>query len=105
MGRSSNCARSPRFKEIVAFFSVLGYINGVSKNNLIKYSDKKFIRLEKSRIRRQFLDVKKQEELINNLYKRFVKQEALPAKVEPVKVEKAEKVEKAKVQKKVKVKK
>ncbi len=44
----------------------------MSQNNTIKKSDKKFIRLEKARIRRQFLDVKKQQELIDNLYKRFL---------------------------------
>ena len=44
----------------------------MSQNNTIRKSDKKFIRLEKARIRRQFLDVKKQEELIDNLYKKFL---------------------------------
>jgi len=34
-------------------------------------SIRKFIRLEKARIRRQFLDLKEQEELINNLYQKF----------------------------------
>ena len=43
----------------------------MSKNNQIRKSDKKFIRTEKARIRRQFLDVKKQQELINNLYKKY----------------------------------
>ncbi len=47
----------------------------MSKNNTIKKSDKKFIRTEKARIRRQFLDSKKQKELIDELYKRFVKSE------------------------------
>ena len=46
----------------------------MSQNNTIRKSDKKFIRLEKARIRRQFLDIKKQEELIDNLYKKFIKQ-------------------------------
>lgn len=45
----------------------------MSQNNTIKKSDKKFIRTEKARIRRQFLDVKKQEELIDNLYKKYEK--------------------------------
>lgn len=49
----------------------------MSKNNTIRRSDKKFIRLEKARIRRQFLDLVKQEEMINELYKRFVKTEKL----------------------------
>ena len=43
----------------------------MSKNNTIRKSDKKFIRREKARIRRDFLDFKKQEEMINELYKRF----------------------------------
>lgn len=37
----------------------------------LKKSDKKFIRLEKSRIRKKFWDVKKQEEAIDELYKRM----------------------------------
>ena len=45
----------------------------MSKNNTLRKSDKKFIRLEKSRIRRQFFDAKKQQELIDELYKRFIK--------------------------------
>ncbi len=45
----------------------------MSKNNTIRKSDKKFIRSEKARIRRQILDVKKQEEMIDNLYKKFIK--------------------------------
>jgi hypothetical protein len=44
------------------------------KNNQLKKSDKKFIRLEKARIRRQFLDFKKQEELISQLYDKFSQQ-------------------------------
>lgn len=38
----------------------------------LKYSDRKFIRTEKARIRRQFLDTKKQEELITELYQRIL---------------------------------
>lgn len=38
-------------------------------------SIRKFIRLEKARIRREFLDFKKQMELIDELYKRFKKHE------------------------------
>jgi hypothetical protein len=34
-------------------------------------STRKFIRTEKARIRRQFLDVKKQEEMIAELYKKL----------------------------------
>lgn len=40
-------------------------------------SIRKFIRLEKARIRAQFFDVKKQEEMINELYNRFSKTEEL----------------------------
>jgi len=47
----------------------------MSKNNTIKKSDKKFIRLEKARIRAQFFDIKKQEEKINELYQRFTKKD------------------------------
>jgi hypothetical protein len=38
-----------------------------------KYSNsvRKFIRLEKARIRRQFFDVKKQEELIKEVYNKI----------------------------------
>ncbi|OGZ69361.1 MAG: hypothetical protein A3D44_02795 [Candidatus Staskawiczbacteria bacterium RIFCSPHIGHO2_02_FULL_42_22] len=41
------------------------------ENQLTK-SVKKFIRSEKARIRSQFLDVKKQDELIGNLYKKLL---------------------------------
>lgn len=36
-------------------------------------SVKKYIRREKARIRREFFDAKKQEELIQELYQRFFK--------------------------------
>lgn len=36
-------------------------------------SVKKYIRREKARIRRQFFDIKKQEELIKKLYQQFFK--------------------------------
>ena len=67
---------------------------GVSKNNLIKKSDKKFIRREKARIRAQFLDFKKQEEMITELYKRFlgkseIKEDKAKAEVKDVEVKKA----------------
>ena len=39
----------------------------------LKNSDRKFIRTEKARIRRQFLDFKKQEEMISELYSRLIK--------------------------------
>ena len=35
---------------------------------------RKFIRREKARIRREVLDVKKQEELIEEMYKKFSKE-------------------------------
>lgn len=38
-------------------------------------SIRKFIRQEKARIRREVLDTKKQEELINQLYQRFLKKD------------------------------
>ena len=38
----------------------------------LKSSDRKFIRKEKSRIRREFLGFKKQEELISELYKKML---------------------------------
>ena len=37
-------------------------------------SVRKYIRKEKARIRREVLDLKKQEELINELYQKFLKQ-------------------------------
>jgi len=36
-------------------------------------SAKKYIRKEKARIRRQFFDIKEQEELIKKLYQKFLK--------------------------------
>ncbi len=36
-------------------------------------SIRKFIRQEKARIRREVLDIKKQEELINQLYQKLIK--------------------------------
>lgn len=44
----------------------------MTKSGLSK-SIRKFIRQEKARIRRQFLDFKKQEEIIKQLYDRFIK--------------------------------
>ena len=49
---------------------------------------RKFIRREKARIRREVLDIKKQEELINELYQKFikeVKEEKLSSPLRPVK--------------------
>ena len=44
----------------------------MEKRIRIKKSVRKFIRLEKARIRRQFLDYKKQEELIKEMYNKLV---------------------------------
>ena len=49
------------------------FLDNMSKNNTIKRSDKKFIRLQKAKIRAQFFDFKKQQEMINELYSRFNK--------------------------------
>jgi len=43
--------------------------------NKLPQSTRKFIRKEKARIRRDFLDSKKQKELIDELYSRFLKKE------------------------------
>ena len=67
----------------------------------LKSSDRKFIRREKARIRRQFLDVKKQEELISELYKRLLGKSGVKVETEKVKEVKTEKpVEKAKIKNK-----
>lgn len=49
----------------------------MSKNNTIKKGDKKYIRLQKALIRRQFLDSKKQREMIDALYAKFIKKEGV----------------------------
>lgn len=43
----------------------------MAKKKRMPRSARKFIRREKARIRRQVFDVKKQEELINQLYNKF----------------------------------
>jgi len=43
------------------------------KNKTFPKSIRKFIRKEKSRIRRQVLDIKEQEEQIKQLYEKFLK--------------------------------
>ena len=48
----------------------------MSKKRLPK-SQRKHIRKEKARIRREVLDLKKQEELINQLYEKFLKKPIL----------------------------
>jgi len=49
----------------------------MSKNKNLNNSQRKFIRKEKARIRSTFLDVKKQEEEINKLYKKDDNQSAI----------------------------
>jgi len=56
------------------------------KRKRLSKSTRKFIRSEKARIRREILDCKKQEEMIQQLYKRFSKKAAVL--VPPVKMEK-----------------
>jgi len=53
-------------------------------------STRKFIRLEKARIRRQFLDYKNQKEAIENMYKKVLNQPIVRKveEIEPVKLEK-----------------
>ena len=51
----------------------------------LKSSDRKFIRTEKARIRRQFLDFKKQEEMINELYKRLLGKAEIKVETEKLK--------------------
>ena len=66
----------------------------MSKNNTIRKSDKKFIRKEKARIRREFSDLKKQQEMIDALYKRFIKSNVVAVVSEPKQKVKEAKVEK-----------
>jgi hypothetical protein len=78
-------------------------------------SDKKFIRSKKAEIRRKFWDVKKQKELIDEMYKRLsgeIKAEVVIKKVKKTKVEQKQnqgkskaKAEKGKMKNKAKVKK
>lgn len=51
----------------------------------LKDSDRKFIRTEKARIRRQFLDLKRQEEMIAELYKRVLGKPSVKAETETTK--------------------
>lgn len=45
------------------------------KKKRLPGSLRKFIRQEKARIRREVLDIKKQEELINELYQKLIKKD------------------------------
>ena len=79
----------------------------MTKSNLPK-STRKFIRLEKARIRAQFFDFIKQEEMIKELYNKFISQPIVEIKkevkeeVKKTKVRKVEKAEKASSKKNVK---
>lgn len=78
----------------------------MSQNNTIRKSYKKFIRLQKARIRRQFFDFKKQEELITELYKKFILEPKADNVTEVAKVVKQEKpVAKSEIKKDKKVEK
>jgi hypothetical protein len=44
---------------------------------------RKFIRQEKARIRREVLDIKKQEELITELYKKLIKKDENKRNLQP----------------------
>ena len=46
-------------------------------------SIRKYIRREKARIRREVLDIKKQEELIAELYKRLIKKDESKRNLQP----------------------
>lgn len=66
------------------------------KNKMPK-STRKFIRAEKSRIRRQFFDYKKQQEMIDKMYSDISKKPEAsikPAEVKEIKPEKIVKKEK-----------
>ena len=71
-------------------------------------STRKFIRTEKARIRRQFFDYKKQQEMIGKIYSDISKKpeaSSKPAEVKEAKPEKiAEKKDTKKQEKKTKVK-
>lgn len=44
---------------------------------------RKYIRQEKARIRREVLDIKKQEELINGLYQKLIKKDENKRNLQP----------------------
>lgn len=65
-------------------------------------STKKFIRLEKARIRRQFFDFKKQEEMIQEIYNKLSNKQPSQENIKKVKIKKGEKPKKTiKINKKV----
>lgn len=49
------------------------YLRSVMSKKRLPKSQRKHIRREKARIRREVLDLKKQKELINQLYEKFLK--------------------------------
>ena len=71
----------------------------------LKKSDKKHIRTEKARIRRQFLDVAKQEEMITELYRKMVPALAENPKSQTTNPKQIQKTETPKTAKKVATKK
>ncbi len=53
----------------------------------LKKSDRKFIRTEKARIRRQFSDAVKQEEMITEMYKKLVPAMGTASPAKPIAAE------------------
>lgn len=53
------------------------------KKKRLPGSLRKFIRQEKARIRREVLDIKKQEELINELYQKLLKKDENKRNLQP----------------------
>lgn len=60
------------------------YLRSVMSKKRLPRSQRKHIRQEKARIRREVLDLKKQQELINQLYQKFLKKPTLkkPTKIQ-----------------------
>lgn len=73
-------------------------------NKNLTDSQRKFIRLEKSKIRKKFWDVKKQEEAITELYKRVSGDPTAKVEVAKKPVKKVVKVDQKSQQKKSKAK-
>ena len=53
------------------------YLRSVMSKKRLPRSQRKHIRQEKARIRREVFDLKKQQELINQLYEKFLKKPVL----------------------------
>jgi len=60
----------------------------MTKSRLPK-SQRKFIRREKARIRREVLDLKKQKELIDVLYQKFLSPKVSKSKIQKPKIKKS----------------